>query len=74
MLVKYSPDVDILLYEVSKEPIDYAEEMGDVIVHFSKNAQPVLLEILNASNFLRAAIPVVPPTLLKEFLPPQVYA
>lgn len=74
MLVKYSPDVDILLYEVSNKPIDYAEEMGDVIVHFAKDGQPVLLEILNASQFLRSAIPAVPPAILKEFLPPRVYA
>jgi uncharacterized protein YuzE len=50
--IKYSPDEDILLYEVSREPIDYAEETGSVIVHFSKEGKPVLLEIMDASKFL----------------------
>ncbi len=50
--VKYSADEDILLYEVSQEPIDYAEETGSVIVHFTKEGKPVLLEIMDASKFL----------------------
>ncbi len=53
--MKYDPGVDILLIEVSKRPIDYAEEMGSVIVHFAKNHKPVALEILNASEFVTQA-------------------
>jgi uncharacterized protein YuzE len=49
---KYSPEEDILMYEVSSEPIDYAEETGSVIVHFTKEGKPVLLEIMDASKFL----------------------
>lgn len=52
MKVTYDKDVDILTYEVSDEPIDYAEEMDSVIVHFTKGGKPVLLEVLNASDFL----------------------
>ena len=52
MKVTYSKDEDILMYEVSDEPIDYAEEMDSVIVHFTKSGKPVLLEVLNASDFL----------------------
>ena len=51
----YDPKVDVLLVEVSKRPIDYAEEMGPVIVHFSKNHKPVALEILDASQFVTQA-------------------
>jgi len=40
------------MYEVSEEPIDYAEEVGQIIVHFTKESKPVLLEILDASEFL----------------------
>jgi uncharacterized protein YuzE len=50
--VRYSDEEDILMYEVGKEPIDYAEEMDSVIVHFTKEGKPVLLEILDASKFL----------------------
>jgi len=52
MKVEYSSKEDILMYEVSDEPIDYAEEMDSVIVHFTKSGKPVLLEILDASKFL----------------------
>ena len=40
------------MYEVSDDPIDHAEEMDSVIVHFTKAGKPVLLEILDASKFL----------------------
>ncbi|MBI4257770.1 MAG: DUF2283 domain-containing protein [Thaumarchaeota archaeon] len=54
--VTYSTDEDILMYEVSDEPIDYAEEMDSVIVHFTKSGKPVLLEILDASKFLAQTV------------------
>jgi len=50
--IRYSKDVDALLVELSKEPIDYAEESGQLIVHFTKSGEPVLLEILDARDFL----------------------
>ena len=50
--VRYSKDVDALLVELSDKPIDYAEESGQIIVHFSKDDEPVLLEILDAKDFL----------------------
>ena len=53
--MKYDPQVDVLLVEVSKQPIDYAEEMGSVIVHFTKRHKPVALEILDASQFVTKA-------------------
>jgi len=43
---------DVLLIEFSNEEIDYAEEAGNMIIHFSKDGKPVLLEILDASEFL----------------------
>ena len=52
MKISYNRDQDILMYEVSEETIDYAEEVGPIIVHFTKEAKPVLLEILDASEFL----------------------
>jgi uncharacterized protein YuzE len=52
MKVSYNREQDILMYEISDEPIDYAEEVGDIIVHFTKKGKPVLLEILDASEFL----------------------
>jgi uncharacterized protein YuzE len=50
--IKYSKDVDALLIELSEKPIDYAEEEGQMIIHFSNDGEPVLLEILDAKNFI----------------------
>lgn len=50
--IKYSRDVDALLIELSDKPIDYAEEAGQIIVHFAADGEPVLLEILDAKDFL----------------------
>ncbi len=52
MKISYNREQDILMYEISDEPIDYAEEVGNIIVHFTKEGRPVLLEILDASEFL----------------------
>jgi len=54
--IKYSKDVDILLIELSDKPIDYAEEEGRIIIHFSKDGEPVLIEILDAKEFVLSSI------------------
>ena len=54
--IRYSKDVDALLIELSSEPIDYAEESGQIIVHFSKSGTPVLLEILDARDFVLSSL------------------
>ncbi len=50
--IRYSKDVDALFIELSDKPIDHAEEECPVIIHFSKNNEPVLIEILDAREFL----------------------
>ena len=54
--IRYSDDVDALLVELSSEPVDHAEESGPFIVHFSRNGEPVLLEILNAKEFVLGSL------------------
>ncbi len=53
--IQYEPDSDVLSWEVSNKPIDFAEEIGNVVVHFSKDNIPVLFEILDASKFITKA-------------------
>ncbi len=53
--ITYEPEADVLSWEISKKPIDFAEEIGTMVVHFDKKNVPVLVEILEASKFLRAA-------------------
>jgi uncharacterized protein YuzE len=55
MKISYNREDDIMLLEVSEAPIDFAEEMGPIIVHFTKERKPVLLEILDASEFIATA-------------------
>ena len=55
MKVKYYKDADLLSLRVSKKPYHDATRNGDLVVHYTKNGQPVLVEILNASNFLKEA-------------------
>lgn len=52
MNYKYSPDVDILLITLGDGKFDYAEENEGVIVHYNKEHVPVLLEILDAKQFV----------------------
>lgn len=48
----YEAEADVLRIEISEEPIDYAKEMGNFVVHFSPRGLPVYLEILEAKKFL----------------------
>ena len=50
--ITYEPEADVLMYEITDKPIDYAKEVGNFIIHFSHDNTPVLFEILEASNFL----------------------
>lgn len=52
VIIKYEPEADVLWWEINKDPIDYAEEMGNVVVHFNKKNVPVLIEVLEAKKFL----------------------
>jgi len=54
--IRYSKDVDALLIEFSDKNIDYAEEEGQMIIHFSKEGEPVLLEILDAKEFILSSL------------------
>ncbi len=54
--IKYSKDVDVLLIELSPEPIDHAEESGPVGVHFSAEGRPVLLEVFDAREFVLGSL------------------
>lgn len=57
--LKYEPEADVLSYKLSGSPIDYAKEVGNVIVHFTKDHIPVLVEILEASSFLEKSFSLV---------------
>lgn len=49
--ISYSKDVDALLIEISDDAIAYAEEDGQVILHYSPDDKLVLVEILDFRRF-----------------------
>lgn len=49
--VSYDPDADVLaLSGAVKGRIDHARELGNFVVHFTKDDRPLLIEILEASK------------------------
>ena len=55
--VTYDPEGDVLSMSASPNAeIDHAREMGNLIVHFGKNDEPVLIEVLEASRALSQEI------------------
>lgn len=57
---RYDKEDDALMVWFSKKPVDYAEQEKNLIVHFSKDNKPVLMEILDASSFLKKTAKVLP--------------
>lgn len=60
--MSYEAEADVLRIETGQKPIDYAKEMGNVVVHFSRDGSPVYFEILEATRFLRKAEILLPVT------------
>ena len=53
MKVLYDREEDILMLELKDhERIDHAEQIESLILHLSETDEPILLEILHASDFL----------------------
>jgi len=68
MNFKYSKEDDILMIELNDKPIDYAEQSGNLIMHFSPEREAVLIEILEASKFLKQASKSLPQKVKDEVL------
>lgn len=66
MSAKYYKEDDLLVIKLSKKPFKVAEKVGSFIVHYSKDKQPVLLEILNASKLLKETSKALPKSVIKE--------
>lgn len=71
MKFKYNKEDDVLLIELNDKKIDYAEQSGDLIVHFSPQREAVLLEILDASKFLKQAATKLPKKVLENIILPS---
>lgn len=56
--ISYEPEADVVRIEMSDLPIDYAKEMGNIVVHFSPDNVPVYVEILQATKFRKKFLKV----------------
>lgn len=57
--IVYEPEDDVLNIWLSKKPYDYGEDNGDlVITHYTKDDEPVYIEVLFASRFFKMKSPV----------------
>lgn len=65
----YEPEDDVLNIWLSKEPYDYAEQSGDIIVHFTKKNDPVYIEILEATKLIKEINSALPKKVQKAVLP-----
>lgn len=68
MKIKYEKEDDVLMIEFNDKPIDYAEQSGDLIVHFSPKREAVLLEILDAAKFLKKTSRVISSDIRQQVL------
>jgi uncharacterized protein YuzE len=51
--IKYDDEADVLTVAVAdKGKLSYAEEVGDIIVHFDENGKPLFMEIIKASKII----------------------
>lgn len=56
MKTRYDKEDDVLMIWFSKKPIDDAKQSKNIITHYSVKKEVVLVEILNASTFLKHSI------------------
>ena len=63
MKFRYDKEDDILMIWFSNQKVDHAKQEKNVIIHFSKEEKPVLMEIMEASLFLKETSKVLPPNL-----------
>lgn len=66
MKARYFPEDDLLVLRISDQPYQEAEKIGQFILHYSKEGEPVMLEILHAAKFLKETTEALPyPTVAK---------
>ena len=68
--ISYDAEADVLSVEnKASTPIHYAQEMDNVVVHFSRKGIPVLVEILQASDLFKRQSKVVKQSLRRVLTP-----
>jgi len=66
MKVRYDKKDDAMMVWLSDDPVSYAEQTKNVIMHFSKDDKPVLMEVLKATEFLKLTSKRLPEDVRKQ--------
>lgn len=70
MKLKYNKADDILVIQLSSKKIEDAFEADNMLVHVSSDKEPVLIEIIKASQFFNQEAKALPKEIKKEFFVP----
>ncbi len=55
--IRYDDDADVLTLIIAEGGrLSHAEEIGDVVIHFSKDGAPLFMEILRASKVVPSMV------------------
>lgn len=65
---RYDKEDDVLMIFLGKGKIDDTQQTGNMIVHLSEKGEILLLEILNASKFLKDTSRVFPENIRRQVL------
>jgi len=52
MNTKYDPEANIMMFTAGSGSITHAKEKNGIIIHMTSSNVPVLIEVLDASNFI----------------------
>lgn len=70
MKLKYNQIDDVLVIELSDKKIDDVFESNNMLVHISDDKEPVLIEILKASQFFNQESQVLPREIKEKIFVP----
>lgn len=57
--MRYDQEDDVfMIWFASDKTVDYAEQVGQSVLHLTERGEPVLLEILNARDFVTELVRV----------------
>jgi len=65
---RYDKENDVLMIFLGKGKIDDTQQTGNMIAHLSKKGEILLLEILNASKFLKETSAAFPTKVRRQVL------
>ena len=68
MSAKYYKEDDLLVIKLSNKRFMAAEKIGSFLVHYDNTREPVMVEILNASKFLKETSKALPKSMRQSIL------